>query len=366
MFERRGALISVPAGDIASLKVPRSIFEAKQFLEYDVAPDLKSAVTVLKDIAESEGGRAMIVARPEMFTNGETIDWLRRQIAPIRDHVSISDGRTIRVIPSLDNHAFFLRLGIRRNSSFLDALQKRCPELINGLRSQINSALSFPSARDLPTLVLQSSGPSYFSAPFFLPFCLVRHSVEATLERIASAGRLDLARTFADCSRIVYAPLTEVALASEGFRRLIVREIARTFFDKSTTMILALPEIDGGARDVASRISALVMALRGIPGAIPAVPSERVILASSPCPETTLFSRHCKVELILHHTVDAWGHSPEYYSKFERVLVTASTPSTQRNLFIEYIEHLLGRSAKFYWLEHTSMEPNDSGLASAC
>ena len=145
MFGQNGALISVPAGDIAGLKLPGSIFGAEQLLQLDVAPDLKSAVKILKDLSEEDGGRALIVARPEMFTNGETLEWLRRQIAPINDHVCISDGRAIRLVPGLQNHAFFLRLGIQKNLNHLGTLQKRCPELISGLRSQINSALSFPS-----------------------------------------------------------------------------------------------------------------------------------------------------------------------------------------------------------------------------
>lgn len=366
MFGQNGALISVPAGDIAGLKLPGSIFGAEQLLQLDVAPDLKSAVKILKDLSEEDGGRALIVARPEMFTNGETLEWLRRQIAPINDHVCISDGRAIRLVPGLQNHAFFLRLGIQKNLNHLGTLQKRCPELISGLRSQINSALSFPSARDLTTLVLQTTAPSYFNAPSFLPFCLVRHSLEATLERIVSAGRLDLARSFANCSRLAYIPLTEIALASEGFRRLIAKQIAATFFDKSTTTILVLPEIEGGAREVGPRISALALALRGIPGGIPAVPSDRVILANGPCQDAMLFSRNCEVELILHHTVDAWRHPPEHYGRFDRVLVAASTSANHRNLFVEYVENVLGRSANFYWLEHSVTEPHDTGLATAC
>ncbi|MGJ4952580.1 hypothetical protein [Bradyrhizobium sp. HKCCYLS20291] len=365
MFQDLGALISLPAADLAKVRLPGSIFPARELLALDLREDLKAAVRLIMDICDDHGVDSLVVARPEMFTNGPTLAWLRHQIGGIEDHICISDGRTVRVVPGMTNHAFFMRLGVEKNFERFVKLQKRCPELIRGLASQLNSAFTFPTGASIPTVILQPAEGLMNLDPAFLPFCLVRHSVEATFEQIALSGKIDLSENFSRCSRLVYVPLSEIALQSEGFCRYVAREIAAAFFDPTAGMILALPAAETAEADIKAGIERLVESLRGIPGGIPPVASHRIVLASQQCPESFLFRGERRVELVLHHSLDAWLHPPEYYARFDHIVVAASRAPDTRDLYIEYVDHLLGRRPEFYWLEHLALHPNDTGLVAA-
>lgn len=361
MFCDQGALISGPAFRLAQANVESSVVEVEHLLEQPLDCDLRMAITLIQQICTSEQLPTYFVVRPEMFTNSTALDWLRARIGRVRDHICISDGRTIRLIPGMKNHVFFLQLGAVENFDLVKKLQMRCPELIPSLESQINSLLPFKAHEALPLVVLQPQACPAL-APSFFPFCLVRHSIEESVRQVLSAGKVDILQAFRGCDRLTYIPLTEVALASEGFCRLIASRIARAYFDRAEAVVLVLPDGGRGEADCSSALAKVMKALRGVPASIPPARSSRVLFSSAACPDDLLFFGGRDVELILHHSVDAWMRCPEHYSRFGEVTLAASWPSRGRDLLVEFASAILGRKPAGYWLEHSTAEPNDAGI----
>lgn len=360
MFYDHGVLISVPAADLAGVHMDGSVVETGALFDLDLPRDLKFAIRAIHDLCEGEGLPSYLIARPEIFINEPALRWMSDRVGRIRDHVCISDGRAVRVIPRFNNHVLFFRLGAARNFEWVRNLQKRCPELIQGLGCQINSVLPFRASEALIPVALQPLAcPDY--APSFYPFCLSRYGPEHSARLTLGAG-LSAAEPLRGCAVVSYVPLTELALSSEGFRRLLAARIAEAHFDPTAAVVMVLPPGPDGEQAHAARIADVVGALHGVPAAIPPTRCDRVILATEDCPDGLLFAPGRRVELLLHHSVDAWMRSPEHYARFDDILFAAAWPLRSRELLKDYAANLIGRAPSFYWLEHLTPEPNDAGL----
>ena len=132
-----------------------SVRRARFFRRSDLAaaefsPALRIAVELVTGICRESGFEPTFVARPEIFTHGESRAWLDKRLGGVKDHLALSDGTTIRLIPGLRNHVFLFGLGRAADGEALQRLERRAPELFGSLHSQVNTALQFGRRRETP------------------------------------------------------------------------------------------------------------------------------------------------------------------------------------------------------------------------
>src|SRR5579862_8407822 len=121
MFGPEDLAVSLPARELAKVELAGSVFSVDALDGEPISEALRFAIDLLRMATEDAGGSLRFIARPEMFTHGETVAWLRAELGSARNHVCISDASCIRVIPGFQNHVFFYGLG---QKSHFEALQR--------------------------------------------------------------------------------------------------------------------------------------------------------------------------------------------------------------------------------------------------
>ena len=173
MLERPALAISLPASELAKAQLPGSIFAARDLTSAPLSGELRRAIALIEGVCAQSGFAPTFVARPEIFTHGESFAWLMRKLGGVRDHLAFSDGSTVRIIPGLRNHVFFYGLSRHEDGAGLERLERRAGELLAGLTSQINSALKFGrgrSATSPETIALTGRSRALLGEPEFYRF----------------------------------------------------------------------------------------------------------------------------------------------------------------------------------------------------
>ena len=109
-----GLLVSLPALELRNIALTASLFDRGALIGSRLSDPLQAAIATL-DEAQAAKAPLLFVARPEMFTDGATLDWLTARCGGIVDHLDISDGFTIKLLPGFRNHVFFYGLGRRED-----------------------------------------------------------------------------------------------------------------------------------------------------------------------------------------------------------------------------------------------------------
>ena len=256
-----GALaVSLPALELAAFRPPGSIFSADDFAAAEFSPALSLAVDLVTGICRESGFEPTFVARPEIFTHGESRAWLAKRLGGVKDHLALSDGTTIRLIPGLRNHVFLFGLGRTADGEALQRLERRAPELFGSLRSQVNTALQFGKRRETPApLAIAGVDALAPEAPQFMRVAINADSVEDSFGRTLKTGALVRpARRF---SQLEYVALTETSLNDRGFAKAIAEKLNHVYFDAHRGLILRAPPNAGASSKVEDRIRAVVAAL---------------------------------------------------------------------------------------------------------
>ncbi len=349
MFEGSGLAISLPASELSALGPASSLFGIEQIRRAPISDDLRTAINVV--LAHAGDLRVVFIARPEVFTNSASLGWLTEKLAGIANHLCISDGLTIRVVPGLRNHMFLYRLGIECNAIACAKLLRRVPEFIGTMAGQVNTALTvkLDGRRFLPpTLALPGLARADRAEPQFYPFFLNRNSAKLSAERSFAAGSL-LPGSMSRLSQLVYIPLTEVAARDRQFAERIGVAIREAYFDTSTGIILRLPFLAKTSATIAEGIALGLEGLCVTPASIPRLPAENIVFTNEDL-DTKAFHRR-NVHILAHETFDFWRHPPAFYSNCRSVTVHVSALRRPDSTAIRAVlRGVLGRAPEIKWV----------------
>jgi len=315
-------VISVPARELANVAVPGSVFEIGILRGSTISPELRVAIELIAaiDSNHSVSSSVRCIARPEIFTHGASLDWLMTQIEGVTDHIALSDGTALKLIPGLRNHLF--TYGLQSHRRFIDfkKLTRRAPELLGQFHSQINSfhrvsidGLAFePAPWLLNRHEFSVSEPVWFHDLYLNP-----HSLENSAELMLGWGTLDTP-SFEAFSKIRYVPLTDCAARDEQFQHIVAELIATTYFEPGVCLLMRLPL---ATSDLTERMRLALGGIRGAHRSIPQTRANNVFFTSGDLGDDVLSELAPRLSLLLHHSFDHWRHPKSVYEASEEIAV---------------------------------------------
>jgi hypothetical protein len=338
-FER-GVLISAPARELARTPPPSSVFPLQALDVASLSVSLRDAIDLVATCAPPSQPR-LIVARPEMFTDGATLAWLNEAIGGVLDHVALSDGETVRLVPGLRNHVYFYGLGQIGRLEALERLERRAPELFTQLHSQINTALAFrcKGRRFAPmTQAIVADAPAADQETVLRPFALDRRS------RGPSAA---LPATPAPFEQLHYLRLSECALREAAVARRLTACVGQALADPGRALVWVLPESES---DEAGRVEALVQCLQAGGGRLPGGLMANVFFTSGDLAVETLAKLAAKRTLITDALADFSRAAPDFPESFVDVLVFARSGRHMPVQVHELLRMVYGPQTQIEWL----------------
>jgi hypothetical protein len=339
-FER-GVLISAPARELARTTPPSSVFPLQALDVASLSVSLRDAIDLVATCAPPSQPR-LIVARPEMFTDGATLAWLNQAIGGVLDHVALSDGETVRLVPGLRNHVYFYSLGQIGRLEALERLERRAPELFTQLHSQINTALAFrcKGRRFAPmTQAIVADAPAADPETVLRPFALDRRSREQSAAASSTAP--------ARFERLRYLRLSECALREAAVARRVSACVAEACADPSRALVWILPESES---DDASRVDALVQCLLAGGGRLPGGLMSNVFFTSGDLDAETLARLAVKRALITDALADFSRAAPEFPESFADIVVFARSGRHMPVQVHELLRMVYGPQTQIEWL----------------
>jgi len=353
MNESQGLLISLPGAELKGLKLKRSIFSRAELFDQSepLSPSLARAATQIEELARSLGVPCLYVSRAEMFTHGESLSWLRSQIGAIDDHISLSDGASVRVIPGLRNHVYFYRQAMAADVAALATLERRAPELMFTLASQINSAYRFRwgAKQHTPDPVVVAGVSEAFSRDVaFHAFHMPGQDLVRYLERLARSELVIPAQW--PGRRLTFLPLTEASLADPDFLRRVARQIVDTQMNQNHALIVTLPWLPDAKANLALRTLTLLRALATADIGIPQAPSARIALAAElPSPEALAAAGAASLDMLAHDTFDFACYPASFYATLNELCVAPRRRRHNPALLNLTLEALCGRAPRLCW-----------------
>lgn len=358
MLGETGLAVSFPASELNAVALPGSLFKPALLHAAAVSDDLRRALALVESLCAQSGARLVCVARPEIFTHGQSLEWLRAQMGDIGDHLAISDGTTIRAIPGLRNHVFFYRPGRVADAEALSRLERRTPELLFTQVGQINTAYRFRRGRTTFTpdsIAISGFGASSEARPVFLPFYLPPHPIPHGLEQAyGNGGGVQSSRWRADS--VTYIPLTEAAYRDRTFMKGVAERIARSFFDAARGVVIRLPAPIETPETLAAWIEPFLQALIATNVLIPQVRAPRAILASADVASRDLLALSPQIDLFAHDSFDFWRHAPEFYGKLRSFQVVARRGRHNPALVAPVIGAICDRDPELLWPRPTELD----------
>lgn len=314
-------LASIPGSMIDGLRLPGSLFGREALRDLAMPIELRAAIALVAQAADARSIPLQFVARPEIFTHGRSRAWLDDRIGSARDHVIITDGRTLRTLPGLRNHLLFYPRGVPAQEAALHRLIGIAPELFSGLASQINSGLAF------------RCGGAWHRPP---PMHLRLQATPAAdrVERFPFGGRTGPTEAPPPEKPLRYVPLSGTALADTGFVRQLAGEVQRALFGGPGRLMLELPRAEG-VSDAAGRMALAMRALSEAGLTFPRGPSWAVQLVTAPPPGLRMEA------VVLHPGTPFWRYGLDFYGAAERVEVPGGTAPAAR--FRNLLRAWLGR-----------------------
>lgn len=317
-------LVSVPFTRLGALPLPGSIFAWRHIRDAALPPELGLALRLVVSEAAARQTRLVFVARPAIFTHGASRAWLDRQIGDAQDHLALTDGQALTVIPGLRNHVFFTGRGLPGAEAALARLVSVVPELFAGLAGQVNGALSFRLGEQRvrpPTLLLRFARTPEAMEALHIPFLCHPGNPRFSATRAAEQA-LPPPAAPADPRPIHYIPLTATALADLAFVAALARDAQRAALGSGEELLLlGLPHLDAEDADPAAQIGAVLQAIAATGLPFPNVASWGARFTNAPPPAGAL--RRGRVTL--HASVPFWRFGIDLFEGVRDVAVTGST-----------------------------------------
>ena len=347
MLDEGALAISIPALEWRGTRPPGSVFFRRDIAGQPFSAPLLRALDLISSASAHAGFEPVFVARPEIFTHGVSLAWLMAKLGPIRDHLSFSDGTTIKLIPGLRNHVFFYGLSRQADGEALYRLIRRFPELFETLSSQVNSALRLGSDAESPPPVAVQAAPQAATKSAFYPIALHAHSAaESTKSALLGRPRIQLPRGF---DELTYVPLTEASLRDRDFMRTIAAVFDESYFASARALVIRLPEAFGESSDVQDRLEACLVALAEAGSRAPLAPAANGWFATEDVSGATLAAAAASTNFLGHSTFDFWRAPPSDYRLFRTRRIVAKRGQNLIGEFGDLIEALCGAEAEILW-----------------
>jgi len=349
MIGSGGVIVSLPAREIAGMRLPGSLFSIASLSLPKLSLDLRGAINLVVEMTGSLGLPLMFVSRPEIFTHGETLRWLNHRVGGARDHLCVSDGSTVKLIPGMRNHVFLYALERESDSEALCRLERRTPELFSGISNQVNTALRFGNDRRRytpSTLVIPARETAIPLGGEFYRFFLNPHSISDSIARIMLAGRVD---SLEEAQQVLlYVPMTETSIRDAHFIRLIACCVTRFYLGRSATLIMRLPSGANSADDIVRRVTLVLEAFQKLGTPFPGRPAHNIFFLSDNLhPKQISFWR--TRQILVHDSFSFWHLSPSYYKLFNMFRVSARHGRHDLGAFLAMISELTERQPEVIW-----------------
>lgn len=313
-----GLIVSLPARELAGFRPSGSLFEAEELREASLSEELLSALQAVTQFCAARNVSLRFLARPEIFTHGDSLEWLRRRLGGVTDHLCVSDGYAVRPLPSMRNHLFLYRLGSHEHAIAFRRLERCAPELLGSMTTQVNTALAF------------GRGIRSISPPPVLLQVLRRRRSSATAswqlyapdrEVAASVSPHDVFRNVRD---VTYVPLTTSACHDRAFGKMVGGVVSACVADESRGCVIRVPELAARAGTPNAAFDALMRSLRRV-----AVRGGKhrpaVVLTGADLIEQRPATLTCPMTLVLHPSYEFWRHPRERYACFSDIQVFSTT-----------------------------------------
>ncbi|MDR3717599.1 MAG: hypothetical protein P4K98_02280 [Bryobacteraceae bacterium] len=321
MLFAKGLAVSLPAREFVDAMPQGALLEAEAVLGQRLSGGLRAAVQLLCDHVESAGRRLIFILRPEIFTHGEPLAWLNARLGEIEDHLSLSDGVVVHLLPGRRNHLFFYRSSQAEAVAALKRLDARAPELAPQLVSQVNSCFSFGEgkAKYMPRpVLLQATAQAFAGMASFREFYFNDCSIEDSVARSELAGDLP-ADVLTRYGEITYIPVTGVAAADPGFNLYLAQRIRAVLCTPERLLLLGAPLAAGKEDTVPRMLTRLLHGLLAHGGVLPRAVLGNVIIATALLDPADL--PKAKLELVVPEGFEFWRLPRAYYSRFARISV---------------------------------------------
>ncbi len=326
MFTTHHLILSLPAAEISRFRVPSSFFGINDLAAAPLSPELRLALQLLAAAAERRDIALRIVARPEIFTNGETLAWLARETIGATDHLCISDGAALRVLPGLQTHMFFYRLGASGGADALRGLTRRAPELARQIASQVNTAVAFAAGPGQPwhrppTIILQPSPADAQQDATLLPLYLNARSIDENAAHILASPPF-AAASLANATSVTYVAISGAGWARGAIAAAAANVILRAYLNPRAGVVILLPPAETAiapAGASAARLASFLNTLRqtGVP--LPRAIPSNIALTTWPLHPAQLAALPARPNMIIDASFDAWHHDRGFYERFDRI-----------------------------------------------
>jgi hypothetical protein len=356
------------------------LFDEAELRKVAVSGELTSALTTIKQFCATNRLVPRFLARPEIFTHGESLAWLRTRLGGIKDHLCLSDGHTVRPIPSMRNHLFLYRLASHESTQALNRLHHRAPDLLGSLTSQINTAMVFgqnAGASSPPSILLQMSAhpgqgpnpgiwrrpsfgrlpqmphphPKAGTSPHYYSFAAAAASATQTL-----ASPISPLNSLRGLQQLTYVPMTSSACHDPAFTQVLADRVSACLTDASNGYVIQLPDPlrAGGAdhTDLKALIQTLQIATpRGSksPRTKPRATTQHhpvILLTDADWISQPLEGLPCPVALVLHSSYAFWKHPREHYDPFRDITVCDAPPESHEPTLRKLLSAAFGRKPK--------------------
>jgi hypothetical protein len=332
MLDGKGLLVSLPATELNGFAPSGSLFGVEELRKVTLSEELRSAIDIAAQLCAKRRAPLLLSTRPEMFTHGASLAWLKDRIGGTQDHLIISDGSAIRPISDMRNHLFLYRTGIVANARAFARLAKHVPEIIATMHSQVNTGFAVRLARKAvtprPWLLQAQTRPAKDSAARYYPYV---HDVtlDACLQRTLAAAPTDTMKQSL-FRHLTYIPLTEAACADRVTVRSVAQLIHRAHTQPGYGVLLRTPSLEGIASPREAAIKKAIEFVLGA-GLKKATPVSQVLFVTEDPTPKALAGLSAVTDLVLPQSFAYWRHSPEYYAHFKKLAVLGSKSAAAQN-----------------------------------
>jgi hypothetical protein len=345
--------ISIPVRELAEDPPPGSLYGLDHLAEARISSDLRIALGLIETACRQRNLPLVFIARPEIFTNSASLAWLQTQLRGIEDHLCISDGMTIRIVPEMRNHVFLYRPGIQGNTNSFIRLMRRAPELISTMSAQVNTAFGVRLHERRvapPTIVIAAEHEAALHDTRLYPFFLNRHTAARSASVSLGTGGLDTGHVAA-YRRTVYVPLTEVAARDAAFADVLATLLLQAYFDPTMCVVLRLPYLASRTATLADRIATALAGLCVTRVGIPRVVADNIVYTTEDARTDWLCGPETTLEFLAHEAFDFWRHTSAFYARCQGITIHAQwRRRSDRAGMRQALRGIIGRSPDLRWL----------------
>ncbi len=275
-------------------------------------PDLRVALDLIAAKCAVKDATLRCVARPEMYTNGKPLEWLRGKLPGVTDHLNLSDGTSLKLIPHFRNHLFAYGLQSSHRLASFKMLMRRAPELLSQYETQVNSVHCVSEHKNVAPASAQAVMPDAAIPPtvvWMYAFYCNPHSVEDSVNQMLSWGELER-NNLDSLGKVTYVPLTEVATKDLSFQSTLAKSIVTTYFDQGICLLIRLPS---PGLDLPSRLKMGLEGIRSVGLHLPRARATNIFFLADDLSERTMTSAGSQLSLVIHESFEYWRYTQSLY-----------------------------------------------------